>query len=222
MPLKNKSKTALNSFSLFAALLVLSLFLWFIYRSIFSFPVIFDETIGKALFFGLPILIFVNMTSDETVAESISLPKIKPGLMKGLAFGGLFGFVGVTTSYLMRGGPVIKAPVFVLDEFWWEFLLALLTSFWETMFFFVFIQQFINKELKEIKLWQRILLVAFIFLLFHVPNSVLRFGGTAVFMQLFLMFLFGVGQALLFENYRNAYTLILTQTMWGMVLLVHF
>ena len=225
--MKNKSKSIANSASLFTALLVLSLFLWFIYRSIFSFSVLFDETIGKALFFGLPILIFVNMTGNKEIAKSMSLSKIKPGLLRGLAFGGLFGFVGVIFSfimkgYLMTGGPVMKAPVFTLDEFWWEALLALLTSFWETLFFFVFIQQALNQELKEVKQWQRLLLVALIFFLFHIPNSILRFGGSAVLMQLWLMFLFGLGQALLFENYKNAYTLILTQTIWGLVLLVHF
>lgn len=222
MPSKNKTTPALNSLSLFVALLILSLFLWFIYRSIFSFPVFFDETVGKALFFGLPILIYVNMTGLKALIESLSLTKIKPGLLRGLAFGGLFGFVGVITSYLMQGGSIVKAPLFVLDKFWWELFLAMLTSFWETLFFFVFIQQVLKKELTEASLFQRVILVTVIFLIFHVPNSILRFSGIDVVMQLLLMAMFGLGQALLFENYPNAYTLILTQTMWGMVLLVHF
>lgn len=225
--MKNKSKPIANSTSFFAALLILTFFLWFIYRIIFSLPVFFDETIGKALFFGLPILIFVNITGNKEIAESMSSSKIKPGLLRGLAFGGLFGFVGVIFSlimkgYLTTGGPMARVPIFILDEFWLEALLALLTSFWETLFFFVFVHQVLSQELKEVKQWRRLLMVALIFLLFHIPNSILRFGGGAVLMQLWLMFLFGLGQALLFENYRNAYTLILTQTIWGLVLLVHF
>lgn len=224
MPLKNKTldKSLPNRFTLFAALLILVLFLWFLYRGLFSFPVWFDETIGKALFFGLPVFIFANMTGVKYVVKSFDLKKMRGGLLRGLAIGGLFGFSAVITVALTRDVNFSRAPLFVIDRFWYELLLALLTSFWESLFFFGFLQQALKKEVSELPWLARIILVGLIFLIFHIPNIILRFNGLDVFYQLFILGMFGLGQALVFETYPNVYTLTLMQTIWGMILLVHF
>ena len=70
-------------------------------------------------------------------------------------------------------------------------------------------------------LLNQVLLVSFIFLLFHIPNALLRFDMSLVAGQLFLLFFFGLGQAYLFARTRNLYSLMLSQAIWGMVLLVH-
>ena len=64
--------------------------------------------------------------------------------------------------------------------------------------------------------------MSLIFLLFHMSNIVLRFSDTAIMMQIILLYLFGLGQAIIFAREKNVYTLILTHTLWGMVLLIHF
>ncbi|MBD3250465.1 MAG: hypothetical protein GF381_02775 [Candidatus Pacebacteria bacterium] len=218
-----KAKSAqLDRFALFTALLILTLFLWFLYRGLFSFPVWFDETVGKALFFGLPVLIFVNMTQAKYVLETFALNRARVGLLRGLAVGGLFGFAAVLTAAFSRGVDFTQAPLFVVDRFWWELLLALLTSLWESLFFFGFMQQVIKNEASELSWLMRVILIAAIFLVFHIPNSILRFSGVEILYQLFILGLFGLGQAMISDSYPNIYTLALTQTIWGMILLVHF
>ncbi len=206
----------------FWPLLFLVFLLWILYRQLFNFPVWFDETIGKAIFFALPVWAYVSITNVKEISQTFAFSKLKPGLMLGLAVGGIYGFVASFLAILTKGGQVQPVLLFTSDRFWWEFFLALLTSFWETLFFFSFVMVVINQKLHKSALFTRILIAALIFTLFHLPNAVLRFDGAAILYQFILMFLFGIGQAFLFTSYENAYSLILSQALWGMVLLVHF
>ena len=206
----------------FWPILVLCLMLWFLYRALFHFPVWFDETIGKALFFGLPVWLYVSITGYQAISDSINSFKFRPGLMTGLAFGGILGFAATLARYYQNNIPIQAAWVFASDAFWVEFGLALLTGFWETLFFFSFVQSVLQDKYRSWPWLKQLLLTALIFWIFHVPNSLLRFSGAGVWYQLFLMFFFALGQAFLFTYKRNAFTLIITQALWGMVLLIHY
>lgn len=230
MPSKRRKKTKKSiartrrtpSHIAFFPLVFLTLIMWFIYRSLFTFPVWFDESIGKALFFGLPVWLYILISNLKGISDSFALFKIKRGLMLGIAVGGVFGFIASLLSLVQSGGQVQAAMLFVSDQFWWEFLLALLTAFWETMFFYSLVMVVIQDKFRDWSLLKQILLVAGIFLLFHLPNTVLRFGGVAVAYQLILLFFFAVGQGFLFASEKNAYSLVLSHAIWGMVLLIHF
>ena len=223
MPLKVNSSSTVRSNPqiVFVSLVLLSLILWIFYRLIFDFPIIFDETIGKAIFFGLPILIYVNVNRDKNVVKTISLNKIFPGLLRGLAFGGLFGFFAIIVALIRSGRNLVAAPLFVVDQFWWESLLALLTAFWESLFFFGFMQTILGTVFKKIKPTEQVFIISILFLLFHLPNIALRFTGDASFLIL-LIYLFGLGQAIIFSKEKNVYTLIMTQAIWGLALMIHF
>ncbi len=196
--------------------------MWILYRSLFSFPVIFDETLGKGLFFGLPIWIYLSAANQTNIIESLSLAKLKSGLLKGLAIGGVFGFVGVLLSSFIRPSPVSSAVLFGSNQFWWEFLLALFTAFWESIFFFGFIQTVLENEYNQLELYQVVSLSILLFLTFHVPNSILRYQGVMIGQHICLMTLFALGQSILFYSLRNIYTIVLTHAIWGMILLIHF
>jgi hypothetical protein len=208
--------------TIFVSVLVLSAVLWFLYRGLFNFPVIFDETLGKLIFFALPVWIYIHVTRDKKILKGLVPTKLPAGLLRGLAFGGLFGFVAVVLAAFKHEGPVIEVPVFLADRFWYEWFLAILTAFWESLFFFGFVQTVLKNEFKELKVKQRLLLVSLIFLLFHLPNIVLRFSGVSISLQVLLLYLFALGQAIIFNQDENLYTLIMTHTIWGMVLLIHF
>ena len=220
--LSAEPKTTNESKTVFISIVLLTLILWFLYREIFSFPVLFDETIGKLIFFGLPVWIYVNTTSGNLILKSLSASKLFAGLFKGLVFGGIFGFTAVILAAISHGGPIIAVPLFVADQFWLELLQAALTAFWESLFFFAFVHTVLGSLFTDLSLSKQLFLVALIFLVFHIPNIVLRFTGTAVVVQTLLMFSFGVGQSLLYEKNRNFYLLIMTHTIWGLVLLLHF
>lgn len=206
----------------FTPVLFLSLVVWIVYRMVFKFPVWFDETVGKAIFFGLPVWLYVTVTRSMSVPNTFSLDKLKRGLLLGVAVGGIFGFAASLISAARPGVVVESAMLFSSDEFWWEFFLALCTGFWETLFFFSFVMVVIQEKYKNWALIRQVLVVALIFLVFHVPNMILRFATPqAVLFQVFLMTFFAIGQALLFSREQNSYALTLSHAIWGMVLLVH-
>ena len=225
MPLKKtrtKTLSGVKKTETFLPILLLTFLLWIFYRSIFHFPVWFDESIGKLIFFALPSLGYVAISHDTRILATFAFKKMKSGLLMGLAIGGLFGFVAALLGSLSRNGQVEFVPYYLADWFWLELFLALLTGFWETLFFFSFVMQAIEEKFSAWSLQKQIFTVALIFLLFHLPNILLRFDMQSVFLQILLLFTFALGQALLFYRQRNAYLLLMVQAIWGMALLIHF
>ncbi len=224
MPSKKAKKSTINSkrHEVFLPLLVLTFLLWIFYRSIFHFPIWFDESIGKLVFFALPVLLYVSISGNTSIFATFSFKKLKPGLLLGLAIGGIFGFVGALVGALSKGGEVIFLPHYFADWFWREMFLAVMTGFWETLFFFSFVMIIIEEKFHYFSVMKQVALVALIFLLFHLPNTITRFESTNLFFQIFLLFVFACGQALIFYQRRNAYLLVMVQAIWGMVLLTNF
>lgn len=213
--------TQLRQHVLFWPIVIAVLVAWVIYRQLFHFPVWFDETIAKAFFFGLPVWIYVIASRFTPIVDTFSREKLERGLLLGLALGGVYGFVTAIISILQKGAVVAAVPLFMSDRFWFEFVLALFTSFWESLFFFSFVGMVIFDKYKHWSLVTQILLISGVFLAFHLPNIILRFSGAGVPSMVFMLALFGLGQALLLYEYRNGYALVISQAIWGMVLLVH-
>lgn len=206
---------------LFFPTLVVVLILWMLYRAVFSFPVWFDETIGKAFFFGLPVWFYVVTSKRLAITASFDRKLFEPGVLLGLALGGMYGFVTSIASLVQTGAVVQAVGLFNSSLFWYEFVLAIFTGFWETLFFFSFVATVIFQKYQK---WPALLQwigVALIFLIFHLPNTLLRFSGIDVASQLFILGLFGLGQTLIFYRWRNAYTLVLSHAIWGLVLLFY-
>lgn len=226
MPLKKLKTKALlrkQKNEAFLPILLLTFLLWLFYRSIFHFPVWFDESLGKLIFFALPVLWYLALSNDRRILASFALPKLKPGLLLGLAIGGVFGFAATFLGALNHQMTINFLPYYLAEWFWLEFFLALLTGFWETLFFFSFVMQVIEEKFHYWSLLKQILCTAAIFLLFHLPNILLRFESAQnVILQILLLFTFACGQALLFYQKRNAYLLLMVQAIWGMALLIHF
>jgi len=233
MPLKktknsisSKRRTPTSSYSAvthvaFIPLLVLVFIVWVIYRSLFKFPIWFDETVGKAIFFGLPVWLYMTLTKSKSMSQTFSLGRLFPGLFLGLAVGGIFGFSGVLASLIHQQVHIQAVPLFMSDQFWWEFFLAMMTGFWETLFFYCWVMVIVTEKYAKWSFINQLLMISTIFLLFHIPNTLLRFQGVTVITQLFLLFFFGLGQALLFARYRNLYALALSQAIWGMVIVIY-
>ncbi|MBT4124326.1 MAG: hypothetical protein HN981_04570 [Candidatus Pacebacteria bacterium] len=217
---RSKKKQRISTVA-FIPLLLLSVLFWLLYRSLFQFPVWFDETIGKAIFFGLPVWLYILVSGHKDVSETFASYKVKRGLMMGVAVGGIYGFLAAILAVSQKGA-VIPAFPFSSLAFWSEFLWAMMTGFWETLFFFSFVFLAVKVKFKKWSLLSQILLVSGIFLLFHLPNIVIRFQGISVLYQVILLALFALGQALLFYVEENGYTLVISHAIWGMVLLLHF
>jgi len=222
MPSKPKTQpSAVAQNKIFFPLVWFTLTIWVVYRMIFRFPVWFDETIGKAIFFGFPVWVYLSITRSDKIVATMLPTKLYKGLLLGLAVGGLFGFVGSLLKVASLGNGVQEAYLFAAPEFWWEFFLALMTGFWESLFFFGWMMSVIMDKFKGRSLIFQVLMMATIFMIFHLPNTILRFSSEMVIPQSLLMFLFGLGQSLLFYRWKNIYALTVSHAIWGMVLLLH-
>lgn len=207
---------------LFFFILSLTFVLWWLYRLVLpAFPTWFDETVGKALFFGLPVWLFLTATQDKQVWKSFAWEKFEPGILTGVAFGGIYGFVTSILLLLSAGTSVQPAQLFLSPQFWTEFMLAMFTGFWETLLFFSVTQTMLQKYFPKLSLNYLVIIVSAIFVAFHLPNMILRADVLAVAWQVLLLALFAGGQSLIFAQTKNSYTLILSQAFWGMVLLTH-
>lgn len=205
----------------FFPLLALTFILWVLYRSLFVFPPWFDETFGKGLFFGLPVWLYIIITQSQSIKDTFSRDKLESGLLLGIAVGGIFGFITAIITLIQSGATPEAVPLFMSDTFWKEFLLALLTAFWETLLFYSFVMVVIQEKYKYLSFTTQVTLVVIIFMAFHLPNIILRFESVAILSQVFLLTMFALGQALLFASKRNFYALVVCHAIWGMVLLVH-
>jgi hypothetical protein len=222
---RNKSKkrqSKKQKHQLFWPLLALVFIFWFLYRILSSFPVYFDELIGKSIFFAFPVLIYLTVTDFSATMESLAFNKLRKGLMLGLIIGGTLGFVALIVKAILNSAQIQPLAFYAADNFWWEMLLAILTGFFETLFFFSFVMLVIDDRYSKWSLFKKVFVVALVFLIFHLPNLFLRFDLQTVYLHTLLLFAFALGQGLLFYVQRNAYTLLMTQAIWGMVLLVHF
>lgn len=220
-PTKFKNIPKVNHKALWPIIILVGV-LWFVYRALFNFGVFFDETIGKAIFFGFPVWLYLSVSNFREIVDSMDFKKMHKGMLLGIAYGGIYGFAAAITAFAMNKSGVQAADLFMSSEFWWEFFLALLTAFWETLFFFSFVMLALQDKMKKWSFLKLILVTAFIFAIFHTPNAILRFDISMVLAQVILMFVFGLGQALLFVKEKNAYALMLSHAIWGMVLLVHW
>lgn len=220
--IKKTSRGRVLTHQLFFPLVILVGIMWFLYRSLFNFPVWFDEVIGKAIFFGLPVWVYVNITGFRPIIDSFRLKKLQPGLLKGLILGAVFGLATIFIRFVIIGYQIQPLLIFFADQFWWEMFLALFTAFWETIFFFSFVMTVIQDRFVNWSLLKQIVLVTLIFLLFHIPNAFLRFDLMMVFPLLSLLTMFSIGQALIFSQNQNGYLLVMSHTIWGMVLLIYF
>jgi len=220
-PLKFKNLPRINH-SFLWPLIVLTLIMWFVYRALFSFGVLFDESIGKAIFFGFPVWLYISTSGFNAIANSFSFTKMHRGMLLGIAYGGIYGFAAAIAAFAIGGKGVVAADLFSSNNFWWEFFLSLLTAFWETLFFYSFIMASLMDKYKKWSFSKQIIITALIFMIFHLPNTILRFDLGLILPQILLMLTFGLGQALLFSKERNAYTLVLSHAIWGMVLLIYW
>lgn len=197
------------------------LLLWIAYRSFVHQPIWFDEGIAKAVVFGLPVVWFASRSRFIASEIGLDAHKLIPGLYMGLAVGGLYGFVAIL-SQVTAGRQVVEAALFASPQFWWMAFLALLTSWWESLFFFGLPVQYLRGLAAWFSEWMVGGFAVVLFLLFHAPLRFLIAGPSpALFVQLALLALFALGQYILYTRTKNMYCIVLSHLLWGLVIEVY-
>ncbi len=194
--------------------------LWALYRTFFHFPEWVDEVIVKAIVFGGPAFLYARRVAGGQNKLGLSSKNFWCGMYFGLFIGGLYGFVGVLRS-LMHGVHIEPIPLFSSSAFWYQFFLAIMTAWWESLFFFGYIMNALKDEyrLPEVA---SVIGAMVVFVMFHAPLRILLSGWNGVtFSQLAILGIFAIGQAILFLRTRSIFAVTLSHALWGMVLLVY-
>jgi hypothetical protein len=131
-------------------------------------------------------------------------------IAKGIVFGISFGGVHVEPALL-----------FSSSAFWFQFFLAMMTAWWESVFFFGFIMHALQDEYKFSEIVS-VIGVVLVFIIFHAPLRIMLAGfSPATVAQLMLLAIFAAGQSILFLRTKSVYAVTISHALWGMVLMVY-
>lgn len=216
----HQQRTLKPNLGLFILLVLVSFFCLSLYRSFGDFPVWFDELVAKAFIFGLPLLVYIRLTRESVAAFGLGKGKFWSGAYAGLALGGVFGFTAMLASALKHEGRVFIPYLFLSNAFWWTFFLALVTAWWESLFFYGFVMSLLAKILKRSE-WMLSLLVSAVFVAFHLPVLIVSQGLSASLLPLFILAFFAFGQGIIYLRFKSLIAVVVSHAFWGMALLVY-
>jgi hypothetical protein len=186
----------------------------------FHFPEWFDEIFVKAVVFGGPAFLYARHRMGGQERLGLGSKNFWCGMYLGLLVGGVYGFIGASRT-LVQGVHIEPIMLFSSSAFWWQFFLAIMTSWWESLFFFGYIMNAVQEEYR-LPEYASVVAAAVVFVAFHAPLRLVLMGWNGVTAaQLAILGLFAVGQAILFLRSRSIFAITLSQALWGMVLLVY-
>lgn len=215
---RKKVSTPKNILVLFQ---IIGLFIvWALYRSLFVFPDWFDEIFAKGVVFGLPSLLYARNALRGREKLGLSPDRFWCGMYMGLLVGGIYGFVGAFRS-LSSGTHVEPGMLFASSQFWYTFFLAMMTGWWESVFFFGYIMNALKDEYKLPEVFA-VVVACIVFVAFHAPLRFMLEGfGSIAVAQLTLLGIFAAGQAILFLRTKSLYSIVISHALWGMVLMIY-
>ncbi|HZZ98333.1 MAG TPA: CPBP family intramembrane glutamic endopeptidase [Candidatus Saccharimonadia bacterium] len=194
--------------------------IWVLYRLTANFPTWVDEIFVKGLVFGIPAWAYACTIKDGHNRLGLNDKLFWKGMFSGLMLGGVYEFIGVF-SYMLRGTTFQHEYLFAEPLFLGAFFLALMTAWWESLFFFGYV---LNRSLDMFHKQEipAIVMSAVVFVAFHAPLRLMINGITPQFWYgLVVLFLFAVGQGILYLRTKSIFSIILSHALWGMVLLIY-
>lgn len=190
---------------------------WGIYRLLFRFPEWFEETILKAIVFGLPVFFVVYRVEKKNWND---LGMVTKGLLASVYFGLLFGLwlavLGNIVAFLRSGGVRFN-PDITVGAFGDLMLLGLVTAFWEQLLFMGFllprIVRGIGSEVVGVSM------VALMFALMHVPVQVAQGVDIGqILLRFILLYSLAFGNGVLYLRLKNLAAPIFAHLAWGSVI----
>lgn len=220
-PTRTAYRQAFRQMYSFFFVMMSLLLVWVAYRAFFRMPVWFDEGFAKAVVFGIPVMWFA--ARSRFIAQNIGLDpsKMIAGLNLGTAVGGLYGFAAILARFGV-GQEMVPGAFFMTDQFLYLALMALLTAWWESLFFFGLPVQYLKSVAGWLSDWWIGMFVVVLFLLFHAPLRLTLSGGSSAFVaQMGVLTLFVLGQFMVYTRTRNLYALVLSHFFWGLVIEIY-
>ena len=200
--------------------LLLTFLIWLIYRLFFRFPEWFDEAVVKAVVFGVPAWIYAKELKNSSSKLGLTQKSFWRGMFAGLLLGGFYQFV-VILGLRLRGDSGMQQLLLSSPVFWKVFFIAVLTAWWESLFFFGYVLNRLLERTKNVEMLA-VGLAIIVFLVFHAPLRIMLVGSSQELVgQLIILGIFAAGQAILFLRTRSLYAVTISHALWGLVFMIY-
>lgn len=193
---------------------LVTIVVWGMYRYFFRFGELTDELIFKPLIFILPVLIYL-LLKERVSLNNLSLSR--KNLSQTVKYGLAAGFGLVAELYLLSyfKGKIINIAFLIPHNLLLNLLISTLTATWEEILYRGFLMPRFWKILKSG--YAANFLTAGLFCLTHLWMAVLvlNYSGGQLMVYLWLMFVLGLANGLVFQKTRSTYGPIITHTLWN-------
>ena len=197
------------------------LLVWGLYRLLFRMPVWVEESVLKALVFGLPVF-WLAFKRDKLSSRDLGITSenMLMTVLFGLGLGVLMALFGQMGNLFRYGGLAMQQISFTSAQLGGYIILSLVTAFWEQLLFSGYmLRQLVRVCSDE---WIPILTVALLFALLHVPALVFvhAVGLTHLLLSVALLVLLSLGTSVLMLRTKNLIAPMMAHALWGIVVFV--
>jgi len=194
---------------------VLVFMVWGMYRLLFRMPLWVEEVILKGLVMGGVVGYMVwKKERNGWKSLGINTKNFVPAVGFGLAVGVLLLFFGELVNYIQYGELAVNPEALTSGGIGQLLILGLVTAFWEELL----MMGYVLTRLKEVweNEWTRVIVVALMFTLLHLPVMVVDgLPVVQIMVRSLLVFGVGFGNGVMMLRTENLATPILTHALWG-------
>lgn len=191
---------------------------WGGYRLFSPLPVVVEEILVKGLVFG-GVVYVVGIRQHGLSWRDLGLrvDNLFRSVYLGLGLGMVLAIVGQLANVLRHGGMMLSDQILTSDMVGGFLLLALVTAFWEGLFFYGFLLSRLILVTSEIT---AVSVIGLMYTLLHVPVLLMTdgLGGTEALKALLLLLTLGISNSILMLRMRNLAAPMLSQVVWGVTL----
>lgn len=191
---------------------------WGSYRYFFLFPDWLEELVLKPLVFLLPVFWLVRKEKTTIASIGLSTKNFFKNIYFGLGLGMAFALLGVLTNYWKYRGISFASFGLTGASLLWLMFISLVTAFSEEVLFRGYIFTRLLKIWKNE--WSAGIVSAFLFSLIHLPIAIFvwHYETSMLFVQVFLTFLVGFGNAFLIARTKTVIAPMINHTLWGLAI----
>ncbi len=205
-----RKELALKHATILATYLLL---VWGLYRLLFKLPDEIEETIIKPIIWLVPVLLLLKKEKLGLSSLGITGENLFPAIYFSLGLGAFFVIEAVILNFLKHGGLSFGANLganSLLASFGLSFMTAVSEETVFRGYIFNRVWSALNNE------WLANFLTSFAWILVHLPIYIFvqKMDPAALFVNLFITFIFGVGSAFVFARTRNVFSSIFLHVLW--------
>jgi hypothetical protein len=188
---------------------------WGVYRLLFRLPTIIEETILKAIVFGIPVFYVAHKRQWRWKELGMTVDNLTASVYLGILLGMILGVAGNFGNTIRHGGLQFNDFGLTSATLGSFIILSLVTAFWEQLLFTGMFLRLLAEVIKDE--WKLTWLVAILFVGLHIPALLLiqQLQGVQFVVAVILLLLLQMGSVILMLRYKNLAAPIMAQALWG-------